>query len=478
MNMKINKNIKYIILIAFIFLIKINTVSAASDITCKYEMYPVGYYRKDGSVIANFQEKAVNTALLTYSYTSSNDKYTIVHNNSLTSAKNNKVKDNAFNKSVKKSGKCPSYIYATGTKVDEIDSTKFASKVDKIYDGSASGYKYPMVLVSENGKKTTTQTKFLLNYAMNSWKTIITNVKKEFSNTKCDSRLLDPDKKNQVTNVSSECKTAVENYEAAVKSASILKQQINKSSLSDSEKSKLTNWKTFSDFVTKTESGSSAVENEEALRQAESRLNNVTSDYCSLYCSETHCKNYSGTAKSQCVNTCNTTTKSKCDSVYDSCKKIQNSASQESCIKNGLTSAGLDASYTSDRASAISELQNEVRELRRITSNATAPGLKITIGEGYKVQCDDVSMFHDLWVMLIIAAPALVIVLGTFDFLKAIIAGDEQKIKKAWDKFPKRILALIFLILVPQLISIIVNMSNDETASDSSLMYCIINGGN
>ena len=79
--------------------------------------------------------------------------------------------------------------------------------------------------------------------------------------------------------------------------------------------------------------------------------------------------------------------------------------------------------------------------------------------------------------IIIIVAPILVIVFGTLDFGKAVIAGDEEKMKKAWKKFPKRILAVVLLILVPMLINLILSLATDTTAGDTSLMYCIIRGG-
>ena len=65
---------------------------------------------------------------------------------------------------------------------------------------------------------------------------------------------------------------------------------------------------------------------------------------------------------------------------------------------------------------------------------------------------------------------------GTFDFISSIVAGDEEKIKKARKKFPKRIVAAILLILSSLIVSIIVNISTNDSVNDDSLIRCIING--
>ena len=56
--------------------------------------------------------------------------------------------------------------------------------------------------------------------------------------------------------------------------------------------------------------------------------------------------------------------------------------------------------------------------------------------------------------VLQIAVPIGLIVMGTIDMAKAVIAGDEKKMKEAQKPFIKRIIAAIIVFLIP----IIVNM--------------------
>lgn len=56
--------------------------------------------------------------------------------------------------------------------------------------------------------------------------------------------------------------------------------------------------------------------------------------------------------------------------------------------------------------------------------------------------------------VLQIAVPIGLIVIGTIDMAKAVIAGDEKKMKEAQKPFVKRIIAAVIVFLIP----IIVNM--------------------
>ena len=67
--------------------------------------------------------------------------------------------------------------------------------------------------------------------------------------------------------------------------------------------------------------------------------------------------------------------------------------------------------------------------------------------------------------------------MGTLDFGHAIISSNDEKMQKAWKKFPKRLLAVVLLLVVPWLIGLLLGVTTDENAKDASLMYCVINGG-
>lgn len=92
----------------------------------------------------------------------------------------------------------------------------------------------------------------------------------------------------------------------------------------------------------------------------------------------------------------------------------------------------------------------------------------------YKITCNDVpDIFHSAYVVMIIIAPILVIVLGTIDFGKAVIASDESKMQKFKSKFPRRIIALVLLIIIPIGIRFFISAI---AGFDNTLLDCIILG--
>lgn len=92
------------------------------------------------------------------------------------------------------------------------------------------------------------------------------------------------------------------------------------------------------------------------------------------------------------------------------------------------------------------------------------------------LKCSDVKFLHAYWVVIEIAAPILVILFGSFDFLISVISGDEQKIRKARTKFPKRLIAGVSVFLVFTVVSIVVGLSSDKNVNNTSLIKCIVKG--
>ena len=62
---------------------------------------------------------------------------------------------------------------------------------------------------------------------------------------------------------------------------------------------------------------------------------------------------------------------------------------------------------------------------------------------------------------------------GSLDFAKAVVASDEKKMMEFKSAFPKRILMLVLLILIPLAIKFIIGAFSNL---DSSLIDCIVNG--
>lgn len=60
--------------------------------------------------------------------------------------------------------------------------------------------------------------------------------------------------------------------------------------------------------------------------------------------------------------------------------------------------------------------------------------------------------------ILQIAVPIGLILMGTIDMAKSVIAGDEKKMKEAQKPFVKRIIAAIIVFLIPYIVNIAINL--------------------
>lgn len=104
------------------------------------------------------------------------------------------------------------------------------------------------------------------------------------------------------------------------------------------------------------------------------------------------------------------------------------------------------------------------------------PKLDVKTGKKSVIKCKDVKFLHRFWVALEIIAPILVILFGSIDFVLSIISSDEKKIIKAREKFPKRLVAAFGIFMAFTIVTIIVSMSKNNSASETSLIECIVNG--
>ena len=101
---------------------------------------------------------------------------------------------------------------------------------------------------------------------------------------------------------------------------------------------------------------------------------------------------------------------------------------------------------------------------------------RIGFGKSEGLSCDDVIAVRVIWIIIEIGAPILVVALGILDFAKAVVAGDESKISKAKQQFPKRIIVLAILLILPLIIKSLVGLIDDSNVNNLDLVKCIING--
>lgn len=143
---------------------------------------------------------------------------------------------------------------------------------------------------------------------------------------------------------------------------------------------------------------------------------------------------------------------------YNTCTHNQYSVAKESLKK-------AKQEYANNIAKATQNLSTLTR--------VDAPQFNIEFKKHYKLKCEDVEVFHTIYKILTILAPILVILFGSLDYAKAVIASDVEKIEKAKKQFPKRILLLFLFLIIPIIIKILINLFS---TTDTSLMKCIISG--
>lgn len=187
----------------------------------------------------------------------------------------------------------------------------------------------------------------------------------------------------------------------------------------------------------------------------------------------------SGTAFDQCSAA--SEDYKKCSAAYKACAGVKNQASAyDACMKVNMGD-DLYTKYTDDKQVVSDAVDQERKDLfnqiAEALSRVSEPTLNIDF-EGYKVKCEDVVIFHDLYIILRIAAPILVIILGSLDYAKATLASDIDKMEKEKKKFPKRLILVVLFMIVPVIIDIILSLFSNSTNMDvnSNIMYCIIRG--
>ena len=85
---------------------------------------------------------------------------------------------------------------------------------------------------------------------------------------------------------------------------------------------------------------------------------------------------------------------------------------------------------------------------------------------------------HLLVLIIQIAVPILLIIFGSFDFVKAITGGKEDEIKKGQQVFIKRAIAAVIVFFVIAIVKFLVGFVIDKSESDNFLncVDCFLDG--
>ncbi len=95
---------------------------------------------------------------------------------------------------------------------------------------------------------------------------------------------------------------------------------------------------------------------------------------------------------------------------------------------------------------------------------------------GVTIPSSIVSLVHTIIVMIQVVVPLLLIIWGMIDFAKAVIGGDEDKIKAGQKTFMKRLIAAIVVFLVVTIVTLLINLVgslNDSNVDTNKITTCI-----
>ena len=439
-----NKKMISLMLIVFSMFFSVQKVDA---LKCEYEMFPINIGRsqtctdENGNQIlcAHSWGDGSTKAKIVVDMKSKKD-YTINEKSNFGRKAVGKFDDDSFVKDALKKGECPTYIERYSVLGnDEIkkvkDKAKFLEKIDTMYD-TTDAHKYYAVLVKQDDKVKTEGTETVLTYATCAWESFVSQ--KEYQN--------DPTVKS----------TALELENAFIKG-------VESSSIASTIKDSDT-WKNYK-----------KIKNKRHQTAADQKtLERAQGDYCYFYCEKVYCANKAGnkTAMNECKKPCETNQKVTCQEAYNTCADAED---VDDCMKTALTNKGLDSNYVELRSKGLTELETKIEDESGRFAVTKLKKINLKYGT-YKLKCEDVEDLHKFWVVIKVLAPILVILMGSADFLISIVSGDEEKIKKARNKFPKRLIAALLIFLASFIISLIVGLSSNSNVKSTTLLDCIVNG--
>lgn len=105
------------------------------------------------------------------------------------------------------------------------------------------------------------------------------------------------------------------------------------------------------------------------------------------------------------------------------------------------------------------------------------PGMNVLADDSNTLTCDNVRHLTQAYNSIRMIAPFLLIIFGSLDFFKAVVAGDVKKQQEARSKFPKRLIAFLLLIILPFIVSYIATSFGQYGSQNTSLFCCVVSNG-
>lgn len=109
----------------------------------------------------------------------------------------------------------------------------------------------------------------------------------------------------------------------------------------------------------------------------------------------------------------------------------------------------------------------------RVNQAIKEPASLKVLESGRTTSCYEMRFITYVWLAFCIIAPFLIIIFGSLDFIKAVMAGDEKAQKESKGKFFKRLIAFILFIILPIIIRIIFRV-NKYNSGNLGLLNCVV----
>lgn len=168
-------------------------------------------------------------------------------------------------------------------------------------------------------------------------------------------------------------------------------------------------------------------------------------------------------------NKCN----SKCKKAYD--EKEYDSSCLDKKQSQDANGSAMDAqlgssNQTTTKPNSSSKPSTSDDSKEKITDNSEEKDNNDSVNTNddmgdldYERLCnlEIIDDIKNVWKMICIIAPILVVLLGSIDYAQAVISQDEQQMKKSVSKFTKRLIIGVALFFLPYLVRLIFAIAND-----------------
>ena len=155
------------------------------------------------------------------------------------------------------------------------------------------------------------------------------------------------------------------------------------------------------------------------------------------------------------------------DWSYDDCKSSSLDVTYEQC----------KTKTKEDKDGNVASTKEYCKNITHSGFNGTADFYDFRTDKGSSIQCSNLKPLHIIYKLGTIIAPIMTILFVTFDLVSSVMSGDPKKISKFRSKVIRRLIALAILIVLPILISFLVEtLSKNSSIKDPTLLRCVVIG--